>query len=317
MTSAYICDHNFTSIEPQRSVFQEAGYDLLEMSPVCVTENDVIERCKGADVLLVQKAPITKRVMQALPQLKGLVRYGIGVDVIDLDAARELHLGVANVPTYCLEEVSNHAVAMLLALARRIPQEHFGIVRGKWRTSQHWLPAVSDMTLGLVGFGGIARLVARKAQAIGFQVQATDPNLPERPFRELSVRNSSLEEVLTTSDIISLHCPLLSSTRHLIEKKTIERMKDQVILVNTSRGPIINEEDLIGALKSGKVSGAGLDVFEHEPLAADSPLREMANVILTSHSASYSAKSLITLQVQAAEAAVDFLRGQRPVSQLV
>jgi D-3-phosphoglycerate dehydrogenase len=316
MFSAYICDHNFPSIEPQKSVFQDADFHLIEVSPACATEDDVIERCKEAQVLLVQKAPITKRVMEALPGLKGLVRYGIGVDVIDLDAARALHIGVANVPTYCLEEVSNHAIAMILSLARRIPQEHHGIVHGRWRTSQQWLPAISDMTLGLVGFGGIAQLVARKAQAIGFQVQATDPNLSDALFREMAVRRVSFEEVLTTSNAISIHCPLLPSTRHLIDEKAIERMKENVILVNTSRGPIIHEADLIAALEKGKVSGAGLDVFEQEPLEEESPLRTMANVILTGHTASYSIRSLVTLQVQAAQAAVGFLRGEKPMSQI-
>jgi D-3-phosphoglycerate dehydrogenase len=316
MSSAYICDHNFPSVEPQRSIIEDAGFHLVEARPVCATEEDVIERCREAEVLLVQKAPITRRVMEALPRLRGLVRYGIGVDVIDLDAAQALRIGVANVPTYCLEEVSNHAIAMILSLARRIPQEHYGIVHGKWRTSQQWLPAVSEMTLGLVGFGGIARLVARKAQAIGFEVQATDPNLPDTLFHEMGVRRVSFEDVLTTSDAISMHCPLLPSTRHLIDEKAIERMKDNIILVNTSRGPIIHEADLIAALLRGKVSGAGLDVFEREPLAEESPLRTMANVILTSHSASYSTKSLVTLQIQAAQAAVEFLRGKMPVSQI-
>ena len=169
MLKAIVSDHTFPSLDLQRSVIEPAGFELCEIQPRCVTEDDVIARCGDADALLVQWAPITRRVMKSLTKVKGIVRYGVGVDNIDLDAARELRIGVANVPTYCLEEVSNHAMAMMLSLARRIPQDHASIVHGGWGVGPFLpIPAFLDMTLGLVSFGAIARRVARRLRPSAF-----------------------------------------------------------------------------------------------------------------------------------------------------
>ncbi len=202
-------------------------------------------------------------------KLKGVVRYGVGVDNIDLDAARELRIGVANVPTYCLEEVSNHAMAMMLSLARRIPQDHAGIVHGGWGVGPYLpIPAFLDMTLGLVSFGAIARRVARKAKAFGFHIVAADPFLDDSVFAQEGVERVDMETLFKTADIISLHCPLVPATTHLIRRETIATMKPGVLIINTSRGPVIRESDLVEALANGKVLAAGLDVFEREPLPA-------------------------------------------------
>jgi D-3-phosphoglycerate dehydrogenase len=256
--------------------------------------------------------------MKALPKLKGVVRYGVGVDNIDLEAARELRIGVANVPTYCLEEVSNHAMAMMLSLARRIPQDHAGIVHGEWGVGPYLpIPAFLDMTLGLVSFGAIARRVARKAKAFGFRIVAADPFLDQSVFAQEGVERVDMETLFKTADIISLHCPLVPATTHLIRRETIATMKPGVLIINTSRGPVIREADLVEALATGKVLAAGLDVFEREPLPADSPLRAMRNVLLTSHAASVSVRAVEALQVKAAESARDFLEGKRPEGALV
>jgi len=312
MLRAVVSDHNFMSLELQRAILEPKGIEFLEVLPGCTTEDEVISRCAGANVLLVQRAPITRRVLRTLPDLKGVVRYGIGVDVIDLNAAKDLGIGIANVPTYCLEEVSNHAMAMILSLGRRIPQEHHRIVRGGWRGDAEWPAAFSDMTVGLVGFGAIARRVANKARAFGFSVVAADPFVDESRFNDNGAQKVDIEDLFGAADIISLHCPLLPETKHLINHGSIAKMKPGVVVVNTSRGALICENDLIAALTNGKVSGAGLDVFETEPLPSSSMLRELSNVILTSHSASYSARSLRMLQVKAAEAALDFLQDRRP-----
>jgi D-3-phosphoglycerate dehydrogenase / 2-oxoglutarate reductase len=318
MRKVIITDHAFPSIDLQREVIESAGFQLLEAKPVCKTEDEVIERCGGARVLLVQWAPITRRVLQFLPHVKCVVRYGIGVNNIDLNAAKELGVAVANVATYCLEEVSNHALAMILSLGRRIPQDHHQIVHGGWGVRRFSpIPAFSDLTLGLVGFGAIGRRVAKKARAFGFRIIAFDPYAPDTAFDEHGVKRIELDTLLRTADIISLHCPLLPETRHMINRKSIAMMKRGALLINTARGPLVSEGDLVGALKSGQIGGAGLDVFEEEPLPAASPLRGFSNIILTSHAASVSDKATETLQIKAAEGARDFLQGKRPMTALL
>jgi D-3-phosphoglycerate dehydrogenase / 2-oxoglutarate reductase len=318
MAKAAVSDHTFESLKLQRDVLSSAGFELEEIQPKCITEDDVIQRCQGATVLLVQWAPITRRVLEGIPGLKAVIRYGIGVNNIDLDAARDLGVAVANVPTYCLEEVSNHAVSMLLSLGRRIPQDHDSIRQGGWGIGPLMpIPAFVDLTLGLVGFGAIARRVAKKAQVFGFNLVAYDPYLNDSVFSDANVGRVDLDTLLRTADIISLHTPLVAETKHLVRKETVDRMKRGVIIINTSRGGVIREPDLIEALSDGRVLAAGLDVFEEEPPQKDNPLRSMSNVLLTSHAASVSTRAVEALQIKAAEAARDFLCGKRPEGAIV
>ena len=318
MSKVIITDHGFPSIEVEKSVVESAGFQLESINPICKTEDDVIERCKGAKTLIVQWAPVTRRVLEALPEVKCIVRYGVGVNNFDLDAAKDLGVTAANVPDFCVDEVSDHTMAMILSLCRRMPQDHNQIVKGKWGINHlRPLQASCDLTIGLVSFGNIARLVAQKAQCFRFNVIAFDPLLPDEMFNEFGVKRVDLDTLLAESDIVSLHCPLIPATTHLINRETIAKMKQHAILINTSRGPVVKEDDLIEALQSGKLRGAGLDVFEVEPLPAGSPLRELDNVILTSHVASTSERAVKQLQRKAAEAARDFMLGKRPVSALV
>jgi D-3-phosphoglycerate dehydrogenase len=318
MNRAAVTDHVFPSLDLQRRILEDAGFRLDEIHPVCKTEDDVIQRCSAADVLLVQWAPITRRVLEALPNVKCLVRYGIGVDNIDLKAAKDLGRTVANVPNYCFEEVSNHAIAMILSLGRRIPHDHQQIVRGGWGIKQFLpIPAFSDLTLGLLGFGSIARRVADKAKQFGLRVIASDPFAKDSEFQQRNVERVDFETFLKTADIVSLHCPLVPETRHIIRRETIDLLKPGSIIINTSRGGLINEDDLARALNDGKIVGAGLDVFEREPLNPDNPLRKLSNVILTSHAASVSESARRQLQTLAAENARDFLMHKRPEGTLV
>jgi D-3-phosphoglycerate dehydrogenase len=278
----------------------------------------VIQRCGQADALLVQWAPITRRVLEALPRVRCIVRYGVGVNNFDLDAARDRGVTAVNVPDYCMEEVSNHALAMMLSLGRRIHQDHHQILSGVWNIGAlRPIPAFIDLTLGLVSFGRIAQKVAAKAKVFGFRIIAFDPHLPDAVFLERGVERVDFDALLQHADILSLHCPLLPTTRHLVNRDTIGRMKPGVILINTARGPIVNEADLVEGLRSGKIGAAGLDVFEEEPLPTGSPLRAMPGVLLTSHAASVSERSVRLLQIRAAEAARDFLQGRRPLAALV
>jgi phosphoglycerate dehydrogenase-like enzyme len=207
---------------------------------------------------------------------------------------------------------------MILSLARRIPQDDNQIKHGGWGITPFLpIPAFADLTFGMVGFGSIARKVSAKAKPFRFRQIASDPVAPEEVFEKHGVERVDLDTLLRTADIISLHCPLLPETRHMINADSISRMKPGTILVNTARGPLVNEADLVAALKAGKLVGAGLDVFEKEPLTTDSPLRSLPNVILTSHAASVSTRAVELLQIHAAEAACDILLGKLPAGALV
>ena len=314
---AVITDHGFPCIDIQRRIVESAGFALDEIQPICKTEDDIIRTCTAADMLLVQWAPVTRRVLEALPNVRCIVRYGVGVNNFDLDAARDLGVIAANVPDFCVDEVADHALAMILSLCRRIPQDHHQIAHGGWGVNEFRpIYALSELTLGLVGFGKIARNLARKASALGFSIIAYDPYVDGSLFAEHGVKRVKLRDLLSRADVVSLHCPLLTETTHLINRETIGLMKKGAILVNTSRGPVVDEQALIDALREGRIGGAGLDVFEQEPPAVDSPLRSFNNVILTSHAASVSEKAVETLQRKAAEAARDFLQGKMPVSRL-
>jgi D-3-phosphoglycerate dehydrogenase len=318
MPKVMITDHGFPSIDSQRKILGSSGFQLEEVKPDCKTEDDVIRKCGDADVLLVQWAPITRRVLEALPRARCVVRYGIGVDNIDLEAAKDLRVTVANVPDYCIEEVSDHALTMICSLCKRIPQDHDQIKKGGWGIGPFLpIPAFSDLTLGLVGFGAIARRVADKAKAFGFRIIACDPFVMESVFSDRGVDRVNKETLLSVADVISLHCPLVPETTHLINQETIAMMKQGALIINTARGPLVNETHLTAALANGRIRGAGLDVFEVEPLPADSPLRGFSNVILTSHAAAVSEKAVHMLEVKAATAARDFLAKGRLARALV
>ena len=317
MPTVSITDHSFKSIDQERSILEPAGFVVQEITPACKTEEDVVGKCGAADVLLVQWAPITRHVLESLPRVKCIVRYGIGVDNIDVQSARALGRMVSNVPRYCQDEVSDHTVAMILSLTRRICHDHYQIAHGGWGIAPFLpIPAFSDMIVGLIGFGSIARRVSEKLKCFRFRQVAFDPQVDDRIFEDCGVQRVDQDTLFSLADVISLHCPLLDETRHMINRTTISKMKQNVILVNTARGGLVNQVDLLNVLKSGKMAGAGLDVFEVEPLPIDSPLRGLPNVVLTSHAASVSERARELLQIQAAEAARDFLNGRRPVGAL-
>jgi len=313
-----ITDHSFPHVDLEREIIESAGFALETIQPICKTEDDIIRACGKADALLVQWAPVTRRVLEALPNVRCIVRYGVGVNNFDLDAARDLGVVAANVPDFCVEEVANHALAMILSLCRRIPQDHHQILQGGWGVNPFRpIYALTELTLGLVSFGKIARNLARKAATLGFAIIAQDPYVDKGIFEIYQTERVEFAELIERADIVSLHCPLIPETTHLMNRDVFGRMKPGAILINTSRGPVVHEEALIEALKAGTLGGAGLDVFEEEPLPPSSPLRTFANVILTSHAASVSEKAVELLQRKAAEAARDFLEGKDPVSRLV
>jgi len=275
-----------------------------------------IAMTKSAEVLIVSSAPITRELLRGLPQLKGLVRLGIGVDSVDLEAATDLGIVVANVPEFCQDEVAEHALGLLLAVARKIALADRMTRQGKWveGVQESMLPIrrLSGQTLGLVGFGRIARKLAGMARALGLQVIASDPYVPPEIAHAAGIRLLPLADLLQEADIISLHVPLTAETHHLINSDAFALMKRRAILINTARGLVVDEVALEEALAEGRLAGAGLDVLEHEPPKIPHPLLDFDNVVVTCHYASCSFEAYADLRRTVSEQAAQILRGEFP-----
>ncbi len=257
----------------------------------CTTESEIIEAAKDADAILVVFAQITRRVMEMLPKCKVIVRYGIGFDTIDVDAATDNGILVVNIPDFCVEEVSNHAIALLLACARKLVLLNEGTKQGRWaecKRAQAPMVSIYGQTLGLVGCGSIGRMTARKAQCFGLKALGYDPYLDKALAKEYGITLVSLPELLKESDFVSVHTPLNKETWHLMGEKEFKQMKPTAYFINTSRGSVVDEPALIKALQEKWIAGAGLDVFEKEPVDPDNPLLKMNNVVVTPHCAGYS-----------------------------
>lgn len=302
-------DDGYSSYDQEESLLATVGA-RLEVRPCARSEQRAIEAVRGADVVLVRESPVTRAVIDAMDRCKGVVRYGIGVDNIDLDAARERRIAVANVPDYGTEEVSTHAVALLLAVVRRIVVRDRELRAGRWSVGKvDAMFRLRDRTLGLVGYGRIARQTHEKLAGFGFgRVLVHDP-LAELPA---TVEAASVAEICAAADVISLHAPLTPQTRHLIDAERLALMRPTAILVNTSRGGLVDMDALHAALAKGRLLGAGLDVFEHEPPDTNHPLFRLDNVVVSDHIGWYSEEAMREVQRKAAEEAVRVLSDARP-----
>ncbi len=285
------CDHPSTDIE--RDMIQAAGF-RLEVA-ACRTAADVIAAgsASAAVGLIVQYAPITGAVLRALPACRVVGRYGVGLDTIDVATAAELGIRVVNVPDYCTDEVADHALGLILALTRGIVPLDRGVQTGTWdfRLAGR-VRRPSSQQVGVIGLGRIGSALASRVQALGYAVVGTDP----LRRRESSVPLVELDELLATSDVVSIHAPLDRTTRHLIDARALALMRPTAILVNTSRGGLVDHDALVDALRTGRLAGAGLDVLEREPIPTDDPLIGLPNVVLTPHAAFYSEESLVEMK---------------------
>jgi D-3-phosphoglycerate dehydrogenase / 2-oxoglutarate reductase len=302
------CDHG--SIEEEKGEFARIGAKLKFVQ--AKSEEDLIRECREADGVLNQYSLMTRRVLEHLPECKVIARYGIGVDSVDLRAATELGIIVANVPDYCVEEVADQTLALLLTLVRKTAFFDTQVKRGRWECRQGApIHRLSGRTMGLVGYGKIGRAVAKRVSAFGVRVISFDPYIHKT---EEGIPLTDLETLLAESDFISIHCPLNESTRHLIGERELRKAAKKPLLINTSRGPIVDEKALIRALEEGLLTGAGLDVLEKEPPDRENPLLRMENVILTPHTSFYSEESFHELKRRTARAVSDVLRGKWPES---
>jgi len=291
-----------TELDP---VLASLGLPAAELSRTSVsyitsarhTEDILAKMAEDADAILVSTANVTARVMDRLPRLRVIGRPGIGYDVVDVESATARGIAVFNAPGFCVAEVADHTLMFALALARKLPLLHNTMRRGVWeRGLSSPMPAASEMTLGLVAFGEIARAVAVRAKPFGFRLIAYDPFVDQKDAEPCEVTMLTLDEVLAQSDIVSIHAPLSKHTYHLIGEREMAMMKPTAYLINTARGPVIDNQALITALQCGRLAGAGLDVFEREPPGADSPLLKMDNVLLTPHIAGASDRAQVAVK---------------------
>ena len=302
------CDHG--SIEEEKREFGRIGAEL--MLAQIKEEEDLIRVCKDADGLLNQYALLTRKVLEKVPKCKVIGRYGVGIDSVDLKAATDLGIIVANVPDYCVDEVADQALSMILALIRKTVFFDHKVKSDQWDFRQgRPIHRIKGKTLGLIGSGRIGLEVAKRISAFGARVITFDPYIQKAPE---GIQLMDFDTVLKESDFITIHCPLNESTRHLLGEKEFQKMQKKPLIINTSRGPIIDEMALIQALTKRQVSGAGLDVLEKEPPDPQNPLLKMENVIIAPHISFYSEESISELKRRTAENVSSVLLGRWPRS---
>jgi D-3-phosphoglycerate dehydrogenase / 2-oxoglutarate reductase len=307
-----VTDHVFPDLDVERELLARAGFDL-RFETNARTADEVRAATAGAVGVLNCYAPMPAEVIGSLDKCRVIARYGIGIDTIDIAAATARGIVVTNVPDYCIDEVSDHALALILSLVRGVVRLDRSVHAGRWTpTEARPLRRIAGRTLGLVGFGRIARRLAVKAGALGFLVIATDPYVTPQSMDDVGVGSRDLLALLAESDVVSLHAPLTDASRYLIGAPELAQMKPGTILINTSRGPLVDTAALRDALEAGSLGGAGLDVLEVEPPDPDDPLLGRPDVVITPHAGFYSDESIAELQRKAAEQVVAVLTGERP-----
>jgi len=305
-----------------RAVMVEEAEELAKVNAElvgadCVTEDEIIEAAKDADAILTGGAQMTRRVLESLPKCKVIVRYGVGYDTIDVDAATDNGVIVVNNPAFqwCIEEVSNQAITLLLACAKKLAFLNDGTKQGRWaecKRAQAPMVSIHGQTLGLIGCGNIGRMTGRKAQCFSLKLLGYDPYVDKSLAEKDGITLVSLPELLKESDFVSIHTFLNEETRHLMGEKEFKQMKPSAYVINTARGPVVDEPALIKALQEKWIAGAGLDVFEKEPVDPDNPLLKMDNVVVTPHSASYSDVAFKLNRVIVGQEAARVLSGRWP-----
>lgn len=302
-------DDGYSSYDQEHALLSAAGA-RFELRPCAGKEGSALRAVQGADIVLVRESPVSRAVIEAMDRCKGVVRYGIGVDNIDLDAARRRRIVVANVPDYGVDEVSTHAAALLLAVVRQVLPRDGEVRGGRWSSAPSSpMYRLRGRTLGLIGYGRIARQLHEKLAGFGFARVLVHDSAAELPA---SVTPASIEQVCGEADVISLHAPLTAQTRHLINAERLSLMRPTAVLVNTARGGLVDLDALHGALRDGRILGAGLDVFETEPPDVRHPVFGLRNVVVSDHIGWYSEEAMRELQRKAAEEAVRILSGNAP-----
>ena len=308
-----VTDYAWPSLDIERRILAEVGATLL----VAETgeEAELLQLAPEVDAILTCWKLVPPAALEAAPRCLLVSRYGIGLDNIPLERATELGILVTNVPDFCLEEVSDHVMALLLSWARRTVQFAQETRQGIWGPpTKRPIPRLRGQTLGLIGYGNIAQALVPKALGFGLKIIAYTPRLSQDALEPFGMATNDLDFLLRQADYISIHVPLTPETQNLIDARALQLMKPTAYLINTSRGAVINEADLYQALTEGWIAGAGLDVLGQEPPEATDPLLSLDNVIATPHAAFYSDTSLEELAQKAAEHVAQVLRGETPTN---
>ena len=308
-----VTDYVWETLEPEKAILNQIGADLIVAEDE--SEATFVKYAPKVDAILTTWAKVSTTVIEAATRCQIIGRYGIGLDNIDVETATQLGIAVTNVPTYCLEEVSDHTMALLLGLARKIPRLDQVVKNRGWdRNIGPQVFRLRGQRLGLIGFGKIAQLIAPKAKGFSLEIVAYTPRLTDEVATQHGVQRVDLDQLITTSDFISLNCPLTPETHHLINADRLQAMKPTAYLINTARGDIIDNDALYTALTEGWIAGAGLDVLPDEPPSPDFNLLGLDNAIITPHSAFWSEESIYDLQVTAAKEVTRVLSAEMPHS---
>lgn len=309
MGTILITDHSWPSIERERAILEAAGHTAVDAP--APDEATLAGLAEDADAIMTCFAQVTRSVIERAPKLRVISRYGVGVDNIDVATASARGIPVTNVPDYCVDEVAEHALALLLACWRNIIRLDRAVQSGRWTLgaagSMHRL---AGRTLGIVGFGRIGQRLWEKVLGLGLKVLVYDPYVDADLVRGAGATPVDLDTLLRTADLVSLHSPLVPETRDLIGAEALAKMKPTAVLVNAARGGLVDEAALAEALRAGRIAAAGLDVLPSEPPGQDDPLIGLENVVLTPHAAFFSEESLAELQERAARNVVAILSGQ-------
>lgn len=311
-----ITDWAFSDLAIEEQILQPHG--CVVQGRQCRTEPELIALVADADAVITQFARLTSKVIQSMTRARVIVRYGIGVDNVDLDAARARHIPVCNIPDYCIDEVADHTLAFMLATARQVVPHTVHLRAGQWGLAVPLtgLKALRDLTVGVVGFGRIGREVVKRLTAFKCAVRVFDPLVPAAEIERLGARAVPFDELLHAADMLTLHCPSTPQTRKLMNRDTFAQLKPGAIFVNVGRGDLVDTPALTAALASGHLGAAALDVFDPEPIPADHPVLKMPNVILTPHMASASPAAVKTLRETAAHLALSAVR-REPLTNIV
>lgn len=311
LKSVVITDWTFEDLEIEQSIVTAAGYELIARR--CKSEEELIALCAGAHAVITQFARVNANVINAMNHACIIVRYGIGVDNVDLEAARLHNIPVCNIPDYCVDEVADQTLAFILATTRQVVPNALHLRNGNWglATSVSAMQALKYLTVGIVGFGRIGREVAKRLLAFKARVLVFDPLVDQAVIRAAGAEPiDNFGDMLPRCDVVSAHCPSTPATKRLFGADAFAAMKPGSIFINVSRGDLVDSAALLSALQSGILSAAALDVFDPEPIPADSPLRKMPNVTLAAHIASVSPAAVQTLRQTAVQLAVAGLRGE-------
>ena len=310
MSKVAITDYTFPDLSIETQILEAAGLEVI--SGQCKTQQDLIMLTANADYVITQFAPVDVDVIKSMSNCKVIVRYGIGYDNVDCEAAKEKGIPVCNIPTYCIDEVADHTLSFILSMTRQLLANAKYVQNGKWGlgTDLSNMRGLYDSTVGIIGLGRIGQAVAKRLKGFGCRLIAYDPVVNPTQVASTGCQLVDLDYLLSNSDVITLHCPSLPATKNIINNSTLSKMKKGGLLINAGRGDLVCADALLEALATGHLAGVAIDVFSTEPVPIDSPLLDMDNVLITSHIASASPQSAKTLRETAAQIVVISAKGE-------